>query len=100
MHTALQALRSEDKALLERCLTVGNTDVIRNTVARLQVGARSASLKGDYTHSLAFSAFRCIDLQAQPCSGHVVWTDCSIAMWSAMLIVARLCARRRTQPRS
>ena len=40
MCTALQALRSEDKALLERCLTVGNADVIRNTVARLQVGAR------------------------------------------------------------
>lgn len=32
-----QALRSEDKALLERCLAVSSPDIIANTVSRLQV---------------------------------------------------------------
>lgn len=32
-----QALRSEDRALLERCLAVASPDVITNTVSRLQV---------------------------------------------------------------
>ena len=35
--TLWQALRSEDKALLERCLAVSSPDIIANTVSRLQV---------------------------------------------------------------
>jgi len=43
--TAAQALRSEDKALLERCLAVGAPDVIANTVARLQPPDAAALLR-------------------------------------------------------
>lgn len=40
-----QALRSEDRALLERCLSVGNERIIRNTVRRLLPMDAAAFLK-------------------------------------------------------
>ena len=46
LHTIwMQALRSEDRALLERCLAVGAPQVIANTVARLQPPDAAALLR-------------------------------------------------------